>query len=244
MRDFEESTLWRVSEFERVREATGSSGFASLTNTTMLSSTLTAELNRVHTSRTGEMDLVEVVAACIRNREAALLLLARDQLVWPLTLFPDRTMLHSPTDFIAATRGGLGTVRLLAIDPPGVRPPGHWRNDRVADLTHYRPLQPLLWLVAMQGPRRELLREIGGAAVYRAVSRDGEALNAPGALGPAVARLRQTSATLSEIARWPGMGTERASRMLNALYLNTSLMILRSPQAANPLVPTWLRPRR
>ena len=39
MRDFEESTLWRVSEFERVREATGSSGFASLTNTTMLSST-------------------------------------------------------------------------------------------------------------------------------------------------------------------------------------------------------------
>ncbi len=243
MRDFEESTLWRVSEFERVREATGASGFAKLSRSTMLSSTLMAELGRIETSRHG-MDLLEVVAACIRQREAALLLLEHDQLVWPVTLFPERMMLHSPTDFVAATAQGADKVRLLSVDPPGVRPPGHWRNDRIADLEHYRPLQPLLWRLALQGPRHRLLGEIAGSAAYRFVRRDGEPLAVPGALGPAISRLHDVSASLAEIARWPGMSTERASRMLNALYLNASLMVLRAHPSASSLRPSWLRPKR
>jgi hypothetical protein len=243
VRDFEDSTLWRVSEYERMREATGSSGFARLGRESVLSSTLLADLGRIHDTPRG-MDVLEVVAACMRQREPALLLLEHEQLVWPLTVFPAQMMVHSPTDFVAATRGGLGSLRLVSIEPPGVRPPGHWRNDRVADLTHYRPLQPVLWRLALQGPRRTLLDEIAGAATYRVVRRDGEPLDAPGALGPAIARLHDRSSTLAEIAHWPGMGTERACRMLNALYLNTSLMVLRARAGTGTIMRSWLRPRR
>lgn len=243
MRDFEDSTLWRVSEFERVREATGQSGFAPLSRSTVLPSTLLAELGRVEVTRRG-MDMLEAVAACIRHREAALLLCDHEHLVWPLTLFPYQMMYHSPGDLLAAARGGLSNLRLLDIEAPGVRPPGHWRNDRIADAEHYRPLQPLLWHLAMYGPRHRLLREIAGAAVYRATRREGEPLTVPGALGPAVARLHDNSASVAEIARWPGFGPERASRLLNALYLNASLMVLRARPAVNALRPPWARPRR
>jgi hypothetical protein len=39
LRDFEESTLWQVSEFERVRMQTGGSGFARLGGATVLPTT-------------------------------------------------------------------------------------------------------------------------------------------------------------------------------------------------------------
>ena len=31
------------------------------------------------------------------------------------------------------------------LQPPGVRPPGHWMHERVGTAQHYRPLAPLVW---------------------------------------------------------------------------------------------------
>ena len=100
---------------------------------------------------------------------------------------------------------------------------------------------PLLWLIALEGPRRALLKEISGHAAYRLAPGFGENRPAPpGALGPAVLRLREGAASLRDIARWPGLSVERASRLLNALYLTDSLMVTRShPAARNEPVP-WL----
>ena len=95
MRDFEASTLWRVSEFERERMRTGSSGFARLEGASVLSSTLHADLSRLNDGGVGA-DLLEVVAACMRNHEPALLCLRYDGLVWPVTLFPAQQVYHSP----------------------------------------------------------------------------------------------------------------------------------------------------
>ncbi len=53
-----------------------------------------------------------------------------------------------------------------------------------------------------------------------------------GAMGAAAERLRREAASLREIASWPGMTTERASRLLNALYLCESLMVTRTHPAA------------
>jgi hypothetical protein len=53
-----------------------------------------------------------------------------------------------------------------------------------------------------------------------------------GAIGSAMERLRHGSAPLRQIATWPGMSNERASRMLNALYLVSTLMVSRSHPAA------------
>ena len=92
---------------------------------------------------------------------------------------------------------------------------------------------PLLWSLALKGPRQDLLDEIAGPAVYRMMhGRLPDSVTAPGALGSAAERLRRESVPLRTIAGWPGMSHERASRLLNALYLGSELMITRSHPAA------------
>ena len=49
-----------------------------------------------------------------------------------------------------------------------------------------------------------------------------------GALTPAIQRLARQGATLKELADWPGMDRERATRLLNALYLQSGLIVSRS----------------
>ena len=232
MRDFESSTLWRVSEFERARERTGGSAFARLERDTVLPSTLLTDLTRLEQVGASS-EVLEVVAACMRHREPALLCLQCEGLVWPVTLFPGQVVYHSPRNMTQMLPAAFARVTLLSVEPPGVRPPGHWMQERVAHVDHYRPLQPLLWQIALDGPRSALLAEIAGPAAYRALKNpDEEGMVLGGAMRSAALRLRRESVPLREIAGWPGMSTERASRLLNALYLGSALLASRSHPAA------------
>jgi len=238
MRDFEDSTLWRVSEFERVRMNSGGSAFARLGGNTVLPSTLLAELRRLDATGTSN-DPLEVVAACVRHHEPALLCLEYEGLVWPITLFPAQMLYHSPRDMAQALPASLARVTLISAEPPGVRPPGHWIHERIAQAEHYRALPPLLWSLALAGPRANLLAEIAGTAAYRALKNpeaDGVALG--GALRSAAQRLRRETVALRDIAAWPGMSVERASRLLNGLYLSAGLLATRAHPAARP-EPRW-----
>jgi hypothetical protein len=240
VRDFDDSTLWRISAFDRIRSESAQGAFARPDGPTLLPTTLLADLRRIH-SDPATNDVLEVVAACMRHRENALLCLRYEELVWPITLFPAYRLYHSPRDIAEATSNGLASLAVLSADPPGVRPPGHWMHERVADVEHYRPLGPLLWTLALHGPRHSLLTEIGGRAAYRLVtSRLSEPLDAPGALGPAVQRMQHKSVALRELATWPGLSVERASRLLNALYLSGGLIVTRTHPAARA-EPGWLR---
>lgn len=228
MRNFEDSTLWRISDFERFKQQSGSSGFMQMEGPTLLSTTLLAELRRLDAGPQST-DVMEVIAACLRQKESALLCLAHDGLVWPVTLFPREGLYHSPSDLRQASITGLKQLRLAAVEPAGVRPPGHWMSERIAQTEHYRPLSPLLWWLALNGPRKNLLADIAGSAAYRLVNGSGgERPSAPGALGSAMDKLKQSPATLSEIARWPGMSEERGSRLLNGLYLAGCLLTTRT----------------
>ncbi|HJV63214.1 MAG TPA: hypothetical protein VJ743_19860 [Albitalea sp.] len=227
MRDFEDSTLWRISAFERVRQQTGSSGFMRLAGPTLLPTTLLADLRRLDADPTSA-DALEVIAACIRHREAALLCLQHEELVWPVTLFPAEGLYHSPRDMREASVDGLAALKVLTTEPPGVRPPGHWMHERVGQAEHYRPLAPLLWSIALNGPRRTLLADIAGPAAYRLVASASGRPSAPGALGSAIERLQRESVGVREIAQWPGMSTERAARLLNGLYLAGNLLVSRT----------------
>lgn len=230
VRDFDDSTLWRISAFERERQA-GDTAFVRHGRATVLPTTLLADLRQVDARRGG--DVLEVVAACMRHREPALLLLQYQQLVWPLTLFPPQSLAHSPRDLVVeGTREGLATLRLIDVEPPGARPPGHWMHERVAAAAAYRPLLPLLWKLALDGPRRDLLGELGGRAAYRLMRAPHDELPLAGALVPAAERLRRESAPLREIAGWPGLSLERASRLLNGLYLTGHLLVSRSHPSA------------
>ena len=234
MRDFDDSTLWRISEFERVRLRTGESAFTPLQGSTVLPETLLGELQHLEQIGQGK-DVLEVITACLRHRDAALLCLQYEGLVWPLTLFPAQMLYHSPRDLAHTTAPGLAHVSLISIEPPGVRPPGHSAYERVAATEHYRPLLPLLWLVALEGPRAELLNEISGTVAYRAIKNPADdGLSMSGALGSAAERLRRETVPLRTIAQWPGMNTERACRLLNALYLASALLATRAHPAARP----------
>lgn len=238
MRDFDDSTLWSYSEFESMRARTGTSGFARLDDASVLSETLLDELRRLEPHGV-ENCPVEVVAACIRHREPALLCFQCDGLVWPVTLFPAQALYHSPRDIRLAEAAALNRLTLASAEPPGVRPPGHWMHERIANTESYRALAPLLWTLALKGPRADLLHPISDPAAFRALrnpeaDHGSEEIALGGALGSAAQRLRRETVPVRTIATWPGMSLERACRMLNGLYLTSALLVSRSHPDARP----------
>lgn len=226
-----------MSDFERQRQA-GMHDDAG--RPTLLPTTLLADLRRLEGSPAGG-DPLEVVAACLRHQEAALLYLGIGSLVWPVTLFPRQEIYHSPRAAEDLRRSDdLAGMTFLSAERPGVRPPGHHQHERVAAPERYRPLRSLVWTLALHGPRHAPLAEIDGRATYRLSSAAlRESTPLPGALAPAAERLRRAAAALPEIARWPGMSVERAGRLLNGLYLTGGLMVIRSHAAAREAPGAW-----
>lgn len=244
MSDLESASLWRLSAFESLRREAASTANAPLRRQTQLSTTLQAEL-RLQGRRRDSSDALETVAACMRLRESALLYLQHDDQVWPITLYPTQMLYHSPRSLLHGTRRGMAGLRTIDVEPAGVQPPGHWMQERIGHPDHYRSLLPALWALALQGPRATLLQELTGPAAFRALRNPaGPELRTPGALGPAIERLRKTTTPLRQIARWPGMSDERASRLLNGLYLSSNLIISRTHHAAQPGMLDWLFSRR
>ena len=239
MKPFDTSSLWRISQFRNARNEGRLELADGTTRATLLPTTLLADLRRLQ-SEGASGDVLEVMAACVRNHDAALLYLAQGEFVWPVTLFPREGLYHSPRDALSmAAHHALSGLRLLSAEPPGVRAPGDAMHERIASRDRYRPLTDLLWAVALNGPRSALLGEISGRVAYRLVASNARELPASkGALSSTILRLARESAPLAEIARWPGMSVERASRLLNALYLCGALMITRSHPAARH-APGW-----
>jgi len=240
MSDFDEPTLWRISSFERYRLQHGTSAFSQLDGPTLLPTTLMADLGRLE--REGaDADVLEVVAACMRHHEAALLCLKLQGLVLPVTLFPSQGLYHCPRDLQEGSTTLLGHLSVLSVEPPGVRPPGHAQHDRVGQAAHYHALPPLLFALAVYGARSNLLNEIAGAAAYRATRRLAEdGISASGALASAAEAMTRETVSLKTVAAWPGMSVERARRLLNGLYLVSSLRVTRGHPAARSEPKSWL----
>jgi len=240
MSDFEESTLWRISSFERYRMQNGTSAFSQLDGPTLLPTTLMADLSRLE-KEGAQADVLEVVAACMRHHEAALLCLKLDGMVLPVTLFPAQGLVHCPRDLALGDHAVLAHLSVLSTEPPGVRPPGHVQHERVGNAAHYRPLAPLLFALAMHGARAGLLNEISGAAAYRATRRLAEdGISAGGAVASAAEALIRETVSLKTVAGWPGMSLDRARRLLNGLYLVSSLRVTRGGPAARAEPKSWL----
>jgi hypothetical protein len=243
MKTFDPSDLWRISDFRRARSEGRFELEASPGRATLLPTTLLTDLRRIR-SDPATSDVLEVIAACLRHHEPALLYLEQGQFVWPVTLFPREALYHSPRSAEAmASTFALSQLRLVSAEPPGVRPPGSILVERVANPEKYHPLAGLVWTVALHGPRPTLLNEINGRAAYRVVAAH-DARDLPplkGAISSTVSRLEQRSSSLGEMARWPGMSIERASRILNALYLSGMLLVSRAHPAARGASTGWRR---
>jgi hypothetical protein len=178
-------------------------------------------------------DVVEVLAASLRHAQALTLYLGGDTHVVPLTLYPLQRLARCPLDDARFEALRLAALRVLHVEPALLRAPDLAAAAAAGNQRYCRPLAPIGWLLALQGPRREVLPELAGGLACRRVP--GLSLQTPG-LGGAVAvaleRLGQESASLRTIASWPGMDPVRAARLVNGLYLQGALIVSRSHPAA------------
>jgi hypothetical protein len=227
---FGEPELLKTTAYRRyLDELDGESTLGSpSTRLAQLSPSLQADLLRFE-QRGGSSEAVEVVAACIRHSTRVTIYLQCADRVVPLTVFPEERLVHCPMELDELVERHLPQLRVMHLEPATLRPPGDTERDLVGDMRQYHPIAPLLWELALRGPRRDLLPEIGGPAVYRvSPGLDVAALPTSGALRAAIDRLRLQAVSLSGIAAWPAFDRERAARLLNALYLQAGLIISRS----------------
>ncbi len=227
---FGEPELLRASSFERyLNELDADQAHAGAsTRISQLSPSLQADLQRFEQSGGGS-EAVEVMAACLRHTKRVTIHLQCGARVVPLTVFPRERMVHCPLQISELIEHHLANLRVMHVEPALLRPPGDADKALVGERKLHHSLTPLLWELAIRGPRRELLPEIAGPAVYRvAPGLDLATLPVSGVLKATLERLARQSASFAEIASWPALDRERAARLLNAVYLQAGLMVSRS----------------
>ena len=217
--------LMHSSEFERQGARGAGDADAGLTRLVGLSPTLQQDLQRGEPGVPASPDLLQVLAAAMRHGRVLQLYLELDYRIVPLRVWPHASAVGGPLtlqQFLALRMPDLRVLRVEAVSDEGSEP-----------TAASEPLDLLLWELALRGPRATLLPEIAGPAAYRvAPGADLRALNLGGSLAEAVDRLRRQLSTLREIAEWPGFDRDRATRLLNGLYLQTALMVTRSHPTA------------
>jgi hypothetical protein len=169
-------------------------------------------------------ELLEVLAASLQRRQPLTAHLRHPQGLTTLTVFPVERLARCPIPLRRLMAMRLNELEVQRVEPFAEGAPGDVEH-------HYAPLGPLSWEIALRGARGALLPEIPPLAVYRvAPGADLREVELAGSLGAAVARLRRAATTLRELSSWPGFDHERATRLLNALYLQSALIV----SAASP----------
>lgn len=224
--------LMRISDFRRYLQQSQDRGDRSTTRLSSLSPSLLQDLLRFEREGRGS-ELLEVIAAALRHGRSLLIHLGLQAHVIPLTVFPAERLAHAPVvpEQLLALR--LDGLEVLQVEPALLEPPGGRERTLVADAALYGPLGSLTWALAMRGARDSLLPELTGSAAYRVTpGADLKGLELGATLDAAIARLQRESTNLREMAEWPGFDRGRAARLVNALYLQSALIVSRTHPAA------------
>jgi hypothetical protein len=230
-----EPELMRVSAFERyLDELRRESGDPSLTRLASLNPSMMQDLMRFEQDGR-RTELLEVIAACVRHARPLAVYLQCGIRVVPLTVFPIERLVHCPLPMHEFLSQRLSDMGVLRVEPAVLRAPGDPEEALVGEPHLYQPLGPVTWELAMRGSRDQLLPEIAGPAAYRvALGTNLREVSLTGVVQAAVNRLQRVSANLREMAEWPGLNRARAMRLLNALYLQSGLIVSRThPVASN-----------
>lgn len=191
-------------------------------------------------------ELLEVVAAAVRHARALTVYLELGDRVAPLTLFPSERLALCPLPVDDLLRGRavlpgaessdgwpLDALRVLRVEPAPARAGSAEEVAPLGDPAHLMPMGQLSWALSMHGAREDLLPEISGPVAYRlAPGTLLREVNMDAGLRSAVQRLQRGAANLRDMATWPELGKVRASRLLNALYLQAGLIVSRVNAAA------------
>jgi hypothetical protein len=178
-------------------------------------------------------ELLEVLAAGIRHTQPLAIDVAWGRAALTLSVFPLARAVHCPLPMAEFLASDLASLQVRQVRPALLRPPVDAAPASAGDASRYAPLRPLLWQIALRGARSALLPELAGQAAYRVapgISLSG--LHMPGEVAACITRLRRQTCNLADIAGWHGIGPQRAMRLLNALYLQSGLIVSRSHPAA------------
>ena len=223
--------LIRASAFARDLESTAAiDTLAGTTRLSALNPSLMQDLQRFGAEPAAGCGLepLEVMAASLRHCRDLLVHLQIDGAVLPMTILPTTWQLQCPLtlDQLLALR--LPELRVLRVQPAR-------RLDPTDEVLPISPLRPLLWDLAMRGAREALLPEIAGIAAYRVPPGSNlRGLTTGVSIDAAVSLLQRQTTPLRGIAAYPGFDAGRATRLLNALYLQAALMVSRTHPAALP----------
>ncbi|MES2889951.1 MAG: hypothetical protein V4739_18300 [Pseudomonadota bacterium] len=224
-----EPELMRASKYVRyLKGETTQPNAPGLSTHGDLSPSLRDDLSRFD-QHEGGAEMLEVMAACVRHSERLTMQLHCGQHVVPLTVFPQERLAYSPLPMEELLSMPMHEMRVIHIEPAALHPPHSGDDNPIGQPQLYHPLAPLLWALALRGARDALLPEIAGSAAYRiAPAIDLTPMLNSDLLVNAVERLRRETTNLRSLAEWPGLDTERASRLLNAIYLQSALIVTRS----------------
>lgn len=172
----------------------------------------------------GDIDLLHAVAASVRHGKAMSLCLELAGQPLVASISPRLQIFRAPQDLGALTPSQLADLRLTHVEPESASVPAG-SNVRI----HVGPLRPLLWSLALFGPREALLPEIDGSVRYRlafGVSLAGLPIDAEWM--PMLHRLRSVPLSLEDMLSGGSFRRVTPQRMLNAIYLQSGLMISRA----------------
>jgi hypothetical protein len=197
------------------------------TFTSTLSPSLLSDLKRF-ADEPGGTELLPVLAASVRHARPLALHLQQGRGVVRLSVFPREQLFHCPVSLVALSHAELVRLRLVHVEPESLLAPFAPDGSHCSAL-EFGALAPLLWRLSLHGARAELLPEIAGTVRYRL---------APGAAMrglpidkcdmPLLQRLHSTPSTLEELCGWAVLEPVRVRRLLNALYLQSGLIITRA----------------
>ena len=226
----------RVGDQQRIAARRGfrRDSDAGTTHLASLNPSLMQDLQRFAAEhRPGDgLDLLEVLAASLRHNSTLQLHLQNDEQVLQMTVLPAsrqvRCLMSTPP-WLALGLLTLRVLRVASLSSDGSEAAA--ANSDAAGTAY--DLGPLLWHLALHGARGELLPEIAGVATYRVTPGASLDVAEPvGALAEAVLRLQGQTTPLRDVAAWPGFDRDRAQRLLNALYLQSALIVTRSHPGA------------
>jgi hypothetical protein len=201
----------------------------SRTRPSTLSPSVLSDLKRFSGS-TEASDLLPALAASLRHTQDLVLHLQHDLGNLLLCVFPRAQRFGCALNLLEQRDDEIARLQLSRVEPWD----DFWHGGAAAMADTgaqavFRPLRPLLWRLALHGARDELLPEIAGAVRYRL---------APGVslrhapldehLRPILRGLRHVALSFDEFSDWSGVAPPTLRRLLNALYLQSGLILSRS----------------
>lgn len=225
--------LMRVSAFRRYLDESVRVTDSPATCLSSLNPSLMMDLQRFELNGR-QTELLEVVAASVRHARDLSIHLDCEGKVLPLTVYPTKRLAHCPVSIPQFLQLRLTDLIVLHVEPASQYAPGLGASFDRADEQHlFAPLGTLTWELALRGSRSELLPEISPRGAYRIPpGMDLRGLDVGGSLAAAIHRMKRQTTNLRDMASWPGFDRERATRLLNALYLQAGLMVTRTHPAA------------